>query len=314
MSWNRDKIQAMLKNQVEENIHLDYKAADALVLSESKKNDISKDVSAFANSDGGVIIYGVREYTGEKEHLPEKLDPVNRQNVSKETLEQIINQRISPRIHGLIIHPVGASDINPDDVIYVVEIPKGNTAHQASDKRYYRRFNFQSIPMDDWEIKDIINRQIRTAAEVRLLAKFNKVFELDFHAKPGKTLGFDIIAQNTGIKAITLLDCLFATKDETIARQFVPQLPYNHRTQVHESSFNNAYSPVSLISGGAPIHFRTPREPILSHTYIKIGELHIYTDFFIQNMAVQVTVVTEDNRSSQTFNGKELIIDKIVGN
>jgi hypothetical protein len=167
--------------------------------------------------------------------------------------------------------------------------------------------------MDDWEIKDIINRQIRTAAEVRLLPKFNKVFELDFHAKPGKTLGFDIIAQNTGIKAITLLDCLFATKDETIARQFVPQFPYNHRTQVHESSFNNAYRP-PVSYGGASIHLRTPREPILGHTYIKIGELDIYTDFFIQNMAVQVTVVTEDNRSSQTFKGKELIIDKIGGN
>src|SRR5258708_6776265 len=105
MSWNLEKIQALLTTQVEENIHLDYKAADALVLSEGKKNEISKDVSAFGNSDGGVIIYGVREYTGEKEHLPEKLDPVNRQHVSKETLEQIINQRISPRIHGLIIHP-----------------------------------------------------------------------------------------------------------------------------------------------------------------------------------------------------------------
>ncbi len=181
MSWNLEKIQALLAAQVEEYIHVDYKAADALTLAEGKKTEISKDVSAFANSDGGVIIYGVREYIGEKEHLPEKLDPVSRQQVSKETLEQIINQRVSPRIHGLLIHPIVVSDARPDDVLYVVEIPKGNTAHQASDKRYYRRYNFLSIPMEDWEIKDIINRQMRTAAEVRLVPRFTKTFELDFH-------------------------------------------------------------------------------------------------------------------------------------
>ena len=32
------------------------------------------------------------------------------------------------------------------------------TPHQAQDKRYYKRYNFQSAPMDDYEIKDILNR------------------------------------------------------------------------------------------------------------------------------------------------------------
>jgi hypothetical protein len=311
MFWNLEKIQALLTDQVEENIHLDYKAADALSLTEGKKNDIAKDVSAFANSDGGVVIYGVREFTGEKEHLPERLDPVNRQQVAKETLEQIINQRISPRIHGLLIHPIVVSDATPDDVLYVVEIPKGNTAHQASDKRYYRRYNFLSMPMEDWEIKDIINRQMRTAAEVRLVPRFTKTFELDFHPKAGKTLSFDVVARNTGIKAVMLLDCLFATKDETVARQFIPQIPYNHRTRIHESSFSNDYSPPISLGGGPSMSFRRPREPILGHTYAVIGQLDIYTDFFIDSMAIQVTVVTEDNRTNQTFNGQELIIETI---
>ena len=46
MFWNLEKIQALLTDQVEENIHLDYKAAHALSLTEGKKNDIAKDVSA----------------------------------------------------------------------------------------------------------------------------------------------------------------------------------------------------------------------------------------------------------------------------
>lgn len=32
------------------------------------------------------------------------------------------------------------------------------TAHQARDLRYYRRYNFESVPMADYEIRDVMNR------------------------------------------------------------------------------------------------------------------------------------------------------------
>lgn len=40
----------------------------------------------------------------------------------------------------------------------MVEIPQSHTAHQAFDKKYYKRFNFNSEPMHDYEIRDILNR------------------------------------------------------------------------------------------------------------------------------------------------------------
>lgn len=310
MSWTIERVNSLIKEEVEEDIHLEYKAADALALTDGKKNEVSKDVSSFANSDGGVIIYGVLEYTGDKRYKPEKINPINRKEISKETLEQIINHKISPRIHNILIYPIIIDQTKSDEVVYVVEIPKGSTAHQAADKRYYRRYNFQSIPMDDWEIKDIINRQERTSALVRVVPKFNSKFELDFHPQRGKPLSFDIIAQNTGIKAIMLLDCMLATKEENVARMFVPQLPYNDRSGVHESYYNNAYErPVQIAA--TTMSFRRNREPILSYTYRLIGEVSIYSDFFIDNMKIQLTTVTEDNRSSETIIGSELIVEVI---
>ena len=53
-----EDIEQLIENEVEENIHLDYKSEGALEKSEKKRNEIIKDVSAFANSDGGIIIYG----------------------------------------------------------------------------------------------------------------------------------------------------------------------------------------------------------------------------------------------------------------
>jgi len=152
-------IEQLIINQTEENISLDYKAGEALQNTDPKKKEIAKDVSAMANSAGGIIIYGIKEYdTAAKKHLPEKITPISRTEFSKEQLEQIIHGNISPRIADLRIHPI--TMYKQDEVVYVVEIPQSHTAHQNTrDLRYYRRNNFQAEPMQDYEIRDIMNRQ-----------------------------------------------------------------------------------------------------------------------------------------------------------
>lgn len=145
-------IDKLIATQTQESLHLDYK--DSRVIDKSKREEISKDVSAFANSDGGTIIYGVTE----QYHLPVARDNgVDHSQYSREWLEQVINSNISPRIDGIQIIPIPVSD---DNSIYVVGIPKSfRGPHQAADKRYYKRFNFQSVGMEDYEINDIRSRQ-----------------------------------------------------------------------------------------------------------------------------------------------------------
>src|SRR5690606_34903955 len=153
---NLDKIVRYIENKIEENLNLDYKASDSLQRNDKKTNEISKDVSAFANSDGGMIIYGIMEDKVNR-HLPDSIDPINRKEISKEWLEQIIQSKIRPRISGIVIHSITVNE-ESDLVVYAIEIPKSNTAHQANDRKYYKRFNFNSEPMYDYEIRDILNR------------------------------------------------------------------------------------------------------------------------------------------------------------
>lgn len=157
LDWNLEKITELINNRVEESLNLDYKAAASLKRDSQKISEISKDVSAFANSDGGTIIYGISENQGNR-CWPGAIDPVNRREITKEWLEQIIHTRIHPKIDGIRIFPIEIKD-SPDKVIFVVDIPQSNTVHQADDKKYYRRYNFMSSPMDDYEIRDILNRQ-----------------------------------------------------------------------------------------------------------------------------------------------------------
>jgi hypothetical protein len=39
-------------------------------------------------------------------------------------------------------------------------------AHMAEDHRYYKRFNFQSVPMEHYEVEDVMHR--RTASDVHV--------------------------------------------------------------------------------------------------------------------------------------------------
>lgn len=155
--FDHNYLLQLLANGIEENPELEYKAAGALQRDDKKVMEITKDVSAFANSNGGVLIYGLAEDQTNK-HLPGRIDPVDRNIIRKEWLEQIINSKIRPRIHGIKIH-VAAIPERVDQVVYILEIPKGETAHQADDKRYYRRHNFMVEALYDHEVRDIMGRQ-----------------------------------------------------------------------------------------------------------------------------------------------------------
>jgi hypothetical protein len=150
-----DYLNQLIANGVEENAELEYKAAAALQREDKKITEATKDVSAFANSNGGMLIYGISENQTNK-HLPGNIDPVDRKVITKEWLEQILNARIRPRIRDLKIHVI---TIPHDQVVYVLKIPKGETAHQADDRKYYRRHNFTIEAMYDHEIRDVMARQ-----------------------------------------------------------------------------------------------------------------------------------------------------------
>jgi hypothetical protein len=162
-SWDEARIKDLIRDRIEENATLEYKAAGAL--SRDKRDEITKDISAMANSAGGTIIYGLSEFQqASLAHLPEKIDPIDRTQFSKEWLEHIASQ-IRPRIPELRIHVVDLSS-SPSDVAYIVEVPQGSTAHQATTLRYHRRYNFECLMMTDHEIRDVMSRKTNPKIEV----------------------------------------------------------------------------------------------------------------------------------------------------
>lgn len=157
--WNEEDLLSLIETEVEENFELDYKGSPALANTDGSKNEISKDISAFANSSGGTIIYGITE--NKQTRKPETIDNgVDPKEISREWLEQVIHSRIQRKIDGVRIKQVDLNKTSPGRVGYVVYIPQSHRApHQAYDKKFYKRYEFQSVPMEEYEIRDVGRRQ-----------------------------------------------------------------------------------------------------------------------------------------------------------
>ena len=140
---------------LEESINIEFKSAQALSKENSVKKEISKDVSSFANSAGGLIFYGINE----ENHIATSISFIDGNTFTKEWLENIIISNIQPKIIDLKIFPIRFNkEINK--TVYVIKIPNSNASpHINTDKKYYRRFNFQSVPMEEYEIRNLYLRQ-----------------------------------------------------------------------------------------------------------------------------------------------------------
>lgn len=134
----------------EENLHLEFKSG--LFFSSDKRDEITKVVTSFANSDGGLLIIGVKEKKESGAFHADSIDgvPIDQKH-SKEALENIIVSNISPKIDMIQIARVESGGRS----VFILEIPKSERApHMASDYRYYKRLNFQKVPMEHYEVED----------------------------------------------------------------------------------------------------------------------------------------------------------------
>jgi len=306
--WDINKINDYIANEIEENLQLDYKAAGALGKTEGKKKEISKDVSAFANSAGGIIIYGISEFDeAKKSHLPEKIDPVNRTEFSKEWIEQVINSNISPKVSGIKIFPIQVGAAADNHGVYIIEIPQSNTAHQAKDKKYYKRYNFESVAMEDYELKDIINRTNKTDIRISFEPDIGENLYSKF-IEEGKSfdIGTKIWANNIGNQVTQFLE-VYITGDGEVANFILEPLIENGKD--FELNFSNGKERKITVNEDDFI-IGTERIPILPKTSRMVGKIKFHSKLILNDMEISIQISTEDGSKFIKLKGKEIMQEK----
>jgi hypothetical protein len=150
---------------VKESLHLEYKASGSVDKKDNeKKREMARDISAFANADGGQIVYGMKE---NKDHEPDGLDAgVDPREYPEIWFEQILQQHVTPLIPSVKPRHVPLSN---GRVAVVIDIPATTGDPHQVDGRYYRRHNFNRLIMEHYEVREMFHRSTRPDLSIKFL-------------------------------------------------------------------------------------------------------------------------------------------------
>lgn len=124
--WDEDDIIRLVDERVSESINVEFKGCGAL-RGDGWRTELAKDVSAFANSAGAAIIFGIAEdrNTHEAKSIDGGYDP---REINIESLEQVINSRIHRKIEGIRYNVISLNKTNPGRVLFLLYIPESSRA------------------------------------------------------------------------------------------------------------------------------------------------------------------------------------------
>ncbi len=151
-----------------ENQHWEFK--DAILLTKEKRKqelpaELGKQVSGFANSGGGYILFGFDDKT----HAFQSCEQAVGRQRMKEFIVTMVQQSVEPLMHGVQVHRIPFTN-DPEQSVFVVVIPDSPSApHQCSekgDRRYYRRTDFNTEAAPHFYLDLLRNRFTKTILKI----------------------------------------------------------------------------------------------------------------------------------------------------
>jgi hypothetical protein len=192
-SLNFQDIERLVNNKIAESKTLDYKREINIDKGEERK-DFLFDIASFANSEGGVIIYGIAETkdnNGQNTGLPEEITGLNIDNFDKliQKIEDLINSSIEPSIPNITIKPLTKDEKN----LLLIGIPKPmglpRMVTYNSSNKFYKRRNSGKYLLDIFELNQLfmnsyeLLKQIEDFRQERISDVLNLKFLIDIEPK-----------------------------------------------------------------------------------------------------------------------------------
>ena len=150
-----EDLKQLIANRTQENLNLEFKSGR--LLKKGEVASLGKAISAFANSDGGILILGVDEDKKKEPPVAGDLSPVT---ISKESFEQKLLSSVQPWPENTLIVPV---EMGGGSRVFVIEVPSLHypPVQDGSTRAYYYRANFQNVPMSHDMLQRAFNRGLR---------------------------------------------------------------------------------------------------------------------------------------------------------
>jgi hypothetical protein len=179
-------IQRLFDNQIQESKTLDYKR-EINLKSNDDKRELLADITSFANTEGGVIIFGIEEKKNEKGEntgLPEKASDLKIDNPDKflQSLEDIVHNNTEPKLSAAQVKIISYKE----QQLLIVGVPKyiglPFMVTLNSTNKFYKRRNTGKYLVDVYELSEIFlkNYKMKERAEQFRLSRLKQVRALEF--------------------------------------------------------------------------------------------------------------------------------------
>ena len=185
---NKADIETLIDNSEKESLFLEYK--QEITSGEHSKKEILKDISAFANAEGGHLIIGIKEKDGRAIGISGTTKNISNQPI-EEWIENILISNIRPKLTA--VFKVIDIKTDPNKVVIVIDIPHSSQRPHmviaGGRNAYYIRRNYQSTYADEHEIR---------LMHIETMGKEMKVFmEKSEEATPDKILTDSVIRSSS---------------------------------------------------------------------------------------------------------------------
>ncbi len=208
MSWGRSWTEEMLDDlDPDEHDSQEFKSSPFLVGDDGEISTgftfrLSKQVSAFANGNGGRLFLGIDDAGRIDGGIPRDL----KGGGVRAWLEDVVRGCVDPPLRDFDVYEVPwpgpgvPSSIHPGCAVYIVEIrPSHDAPHQAEDYRYYLRIAGKSQPMGHLHVEDVSRRTRTPRLRVIRLAPYGEPEHiLDDPRGPKVHLQFQLFVVNEG--------------------------------------------------------------------------------------------------------------------
>ncbi|MBZ3693260.1 AlbA family DNA-binding domain-containing protein [Phyllobacterium calauticae] len=187
-----------IKNRIQESLQLDFKEAlgqqpvfDADgIATKHGRGVIAKALSAFSNSAGGILVFGVQcRKDDEKIDCASSLLPFSNYEQAHSDLNSQVGNLLQPKNSGIQVHSFASMD-NPSKGYVVVVVPRSDRRPHRSEasgqKGYFKRSGASTFEMEHYDIEDAFRRTASPELELeirftsRMLTLGRQIIEMEF--------------------------------------------------------------------------------------------------------------------------------------
>jgi len=173
-SLDSSAIQQWILDKKEEHLQLDFKrVSDPNVANRDDRKNFSKSLSGFANSSGGLIVWGIDARKNDRgidcATALALIDPVQ---AFLSRLNELTGQSTSPLVDNVRHRAIHFENDRGCVVTFVPESQSGPHMAKLGEDRYYKRSGDRFYIMEHFDLEDMFGRRAKPNLTVRITRTF----------------------------------------------------------------------------------------------------------------------------------------------